>query len=873
MSSENSSEILGLRARIKKMNAKCESAKDKLSSLGAEVQNISSSENEPERVRSITLKRMRRFFNPVTIPLSPGFTVIYAPNGTGKSTLCDALELVKYGKTPREGVYNVAPSETKDEKNLLSWSADSADAPSVEINLNENRQINWELGQSEQSTWAKHGYSTISRINLRNSIDQRSADRLDFVKSLLQFGEFDNLIADIESTEMGLDQDLEALKLDLESISKIAAELEFELEDLDYQQLKALAENESSEPEKSVRLMELISRDTETWDYLNTLQSDLMNAGTGEQPQAPASPEVNVGISGELAGALGQVLQIVHEGEECPVCKETILSQEMLDRLKGELEASDEMEDYLRRYSAYRRELETWRRRKAQMDGVFEKLKNRYGAKFSAVLEAASTISENVKATREFIAVEKATLDSQISHNKQLIKPSKRDQAQAILERTSFLGGNESEYSDRVNELRDYEVIKAELLAAKKLLKNIKTEFIRNQLEAIQEPVTRWWNLLSADSTGLELKIDLRSTGKNGGIDVYCVPSPTVTRTKSEEKKVRKHAMGVMSDSQLDLLALAFSFATLKSKIGRGMVWLDDPTDTLDSSNTKSFIGTVIPELLENGHQVVLCTHDREVVKECWAQYHEVMRSIAGEYSYENFSQINLDARQIANDEKTALFQVAVAPLNADSARTAFKSDFQEVQNSATDRLNLGNRLRLSNSLRRLAEFILCDLLEAIDPVLPSEISARSHSPWLGRKDGTLGVYRESLASAVEGIDKLIRIGKKNGNVSDKQAKGLLDATGSLGDCISRVETSILNEGSHADLTVPDFREIEFVWSAVDSLHNSYGLARMPSSSHLQIKGLKALYAGKNLDGVIQEVWTNLPESDSKQLFKLFGKK
>ena len=211
--------------------------------------------------------------------------------------------------------------------------------------------------------------------------------------------------------------------------------------------------------------------------------------------------------------------------------------------------------------------------------------------------------------------------------------------------------------------------------------------------------------------------------------------------------------------------------------------------------------------------------------------------------------------------------------MDAESARRAFESDFKEVQNSATARLNLGNRLRLSNSLRRLAEFILCDLLEAIDPVLPSEISARSHSPWLGRKDGTLGVYRESLASAVEGIGELIRIGQKNGDVSDEQAKGLLRATDSLGDCISRVETSVLNEGSHADLTVPDFREIEFVWSAVDSLYHRYKLASLPSGSHLQIKGLKSLYAGKKLDGVIQEVWATLPESDSKQLFKLFGKK
>jgi chromosome segregation protein len=44
------------------------------------------------RLEHITLSGFRGFFRETTIPLAPGFTVITGRNGTGKSTICDAIE-------------------------------------------------------------------------------------------------------------------------------------------------------------------------------------------------------------------------------------------------------------------------------------------------------------------------------------------------------------------------------------------------------------------------------------------------------------------------------------------------------------------------------------------------------------------------------------------------------------------------------------------------------------------------------------------------------------------------------------------------------------------------------------------------------------
>ena len=53
------------------------------------------------KLNSITLSNLRKFGSEVTIELSPGATILLAPNGTGKTTVFEAIEFGLTGKIAR----------------------------------------------------------------------------------------------------------------------------------------------------------------------------------------------------------------------------------------------------------------------------------------------------------------------------------------------------------------------------------------------------------------------------------------------------------------------------------------------------------------------------------------------------------------------------------------------------------------------------------------------------------------------------------------------------------------------------------------------------------------------------------------------------
>src|SRR5579864_6513876 len=67
------------------------------------------------RLRQLELSAFRGFKEPTTIPFGPGFTVITGRNGSGKSSVCDALEFVLTQNLSRFGPADVEGGERIDD--------------------------------------------------------------------------------------------------------------------------------------------------------------------------------------------------------------------------------------------------------------------------------------------------------------------------------------------------------------------------------------------------------------------------------------------------------------------------------------------------------------------------------------------------------------------------------------------------------------------------------------------------------------------------------------------------------------------------------------------------------------------------------------
>lgn len=80
------------------------------------------------KLNSITLSNLRKFGPDVEIELSPGATIILAPNGTGKTTLFEAIEFGLTGKVARlqDNINNVIRDDEASAKVSLNFTGFSA---------------------------------------------------------------------------------------------------------------------------------------------------------------------------------------------------------------------------------------------------------------------------------------------------------------------------------------------------------------------------------------------------------------------------------------------------------------------------------------------------------------------------------------------------------------------------------------------------------------------------------------------------------------------------------------------------------------------------------------------------------------------------
>lgn len=803
---------------------------------------------------TLRLRNVRKFRNLTEIPFGPGFNLIYAPNGVGKTTLTDTLELIKTGVTPRAKAYRVNAIEVREGDNLVSWGNEGQES-FAELRSVDGDIYQWDTSKVE-GFCTEAPVKSISRLNLRSRIDGKPQERFDFVRSLLPGNDFGAVVDQAENKINAIKEQIDTAEERLKDLQPKAEGLGYPVEESLFSDIRR--DINGLESGSRAQLDEL-TRLREHRIKLRRLCDDLDGLELKDEPvfsiTEPKEPEAD-----ESLLAMSELVSVVDGDEGCPLCLDGVLTTARVENIRKELEAYSAYNDAKAQYKQERSQFEAvkkaWEQARSQLETLLQEtdeVEEMSDPSLNCATLSSEELEERRKKTVSSLSIKLEEADQKYQEVIEADNLKKRRDLKEFWENTSDWGENDLE---RSHNLRDYLAISAkrtDLNNAVDELKQLKDKIVEARLKSIKEPVLRWWDILCPEKVDYDLEFLVKEK-KKPGIDLYCVPRVLSGRPK---RTAKRHAMGTLSESQVDLLAMAFNLATLEEEIGQGMVWLDDPSDSLDESNIDNFIRHVIPELLGKGHQVVLCTHSRGMVKKIWENYSSIVEPVRGKMDWnEEFRQVNLDL-QPSNSSRGALnFEVVCLPFDVESAVDDFKKTFDSVDENTGEIYRLGTRLRLANSLRRVWEFVLAEVLDSLNPLLT--MRERECVPAVQEQTATLGESRKKLSDKISVIIGAVKNHQGNDKV-ESQKIGLLKSLDRLLDKVNAVNAAILNEGSHASVVVPEYREVKDDWNTLQEL---YGLLKPFEGStgeavgtRFKLAGLESFYPGQKCGHLLEEIY------------------
>lgn len=124
-----------------------------------------------------------------------------------------------------------------------------------------------------------------------------------------------------------------------------------------------------------------------------------------------------------------------------------------------------------------------------------------------------------------------------------------------------------------------------------------------DRFERMASEIDRWWTSLRPDELVRFGGVGPRASGRR-----YVNLTAELAASQDASPEVRD-AVAVFSDSQLNALGLA-AFIARQRLLGSPVIILDDPLPGYDPDHRVTFTLNTLGELLDDGVQVIICTHD-----------------------------------------------------------------------------------------------------------------------------------------------------------------------------------------------------------------------------------------------------------------------
>jgi hypothetical protein len=781
-------------------------------------------------VESFGVQGVRAFGPLETIHLSRGLTVIYAQNGSGKTSLVDAVELLSNGKTTRAAQYPQLEGEMKDEHHVQHATLEGeVCAPSARVNAV------WRPARGEEAvesiwtgTWGEAAdmappVHLLARRRLREVIALKGPDRASRLGDALGLSA---LTAEWSGAQSLLAEEAKRL----ETATNFPKEFEEEVGhliastplDASIESIRAHVEQQAESVLSAEPKDEIVP--ASPWDSVlaqtvalppSLPQSSSLDA-TLENMKAAANkpkPAENAGIAPQLVELLRGFVAAAQPHQICPACEDGTVSPERLSDVETLLKGLASFEQYQIMERTAQAEVKTavdgvattgldWNLRTETLEIQEETLASEKERRFRVSYKELQKKTVDWKAgVHELIGAKQEARRSSTVASLQSLAKSMSDlaemrqileamsmrceelrvqarQERIALKRPAVVEAewrlyNAQQISEKVIETRLARKRGAALKRASSVLKSHLDSTVGERCGLLADPINEWMTRLAPDKTP-GVRVATRGTAGRTALDLFVAGGGQVK------------AIGRLSDSQLDMLGLAAHLATLEREAPGQPVVIDDPTDMLDHLTRDKLAGEGIARLLEGhdgtGRQVVVLTHDDQFVRQLWRHHG---------HRWPATSQLVIEVNN------------SVVPPQAMIVPRSARQYLERVNALLSDHPDDGNRLWLrsaaGNQLRQALEMIVKDIHVVVGPL------GLGYSPM-----GYDSLDKRGVGAAFDDVARTIKeIEKIHSDCGSPRHRSARDPIARLLDSIDRRKEYLLDEASHADFVYPSVGQIK----------------------------------------------------------------
>ncbi|HKQ72919.1 MAG TPA: AAA family ATPase [Blastocatellia bacterium] len=564
-----------------------------------------------KRIEKITLTRFRGATTTTEVAFDPRkpITFIFGENGSGKSSIVDAIDFV-CNQAPGS-LADRSSTRPKDHLPAIGHKAKDIKVELVCGGRAWNAKFSGaKISSSDEATLpVAH---VLRRSRLLTLIDATPAERY---KQLQKFIEVEG----VEASEQSLRDAVRDQGRTLDEKTRARVEAEAELErfwmdegrpgspeqnSLDWAAAQSAADlgEIRARLDRLQNLIDRLDAAAQARDSLSRAETDASQKNA-QVAEARRAADAAAGIGATEAMRLIELLRdargyldstpVAPDGAACPVCEQPVVAEDLRRRIDERLTAMTALGEL-------RDKLEAANRAHQNAVAIAERDRGR-------MLEAARSLAEAVGSADESIP---AALPVDETGLRKLIENvlitrdaliARRDEAQKSINQFNSINQFYRRIIESEEELREAESLREGLERALEIVQRERIAFIQRVLAEVRDETNRLYALIHPDEP-LGLDQLLLDENKKGSLLQIC----------SFEGVSDVAPQAYFSESHLDTLGFCLWLAIAKlSSGGDAVVVLDDVFTSVDSVHFTRILDLLIDEC-ENFNQVIITTHSRQ---------------------------------------------------------------------------------------------------------------------------------------------------------------------------------------------------------------------------------------------------------------------